>query len=257
MNVYRPIIDAGISIPPRCLCRDPKTPIGQLRVHGGQDERVSKAFNWCKESLATVPVVQFPDINKKFVLTTDDSQTAPGAVIAQEEEKGERLIAFASKKLTPTESRYSIIGKELLGIIWTIKNFRPYMLGRRLIIKTDHKPLVWVEKIEETSARISRWKEVLAAYDFEITHTKGKENVVADCLSRQIYTIEGVDEGYANRFLHEWLGENSTASEAESEDLWGFAPLPEARDEQTNRQMTESATIINAKRRQLLIVSTT
>jgi hypothetical protein len=80
-------------------------------------------------------------------------------------------------------------------VVWAVGYFRPYLLGRRFRIKTDHKPLVWVEKLKETSARISRWKETLAAYDFEITHIKGVENVVANSLSRQVNAIEESVEG--------------------------------------------------------------
>ncbi|KAL1138334.1 hypothetical protein AAG570_008398 [Ranatra chinensis] len=163
------------------------------------DDKAKEAFNWCKNALSTVPILQFPDFEKRFILTTDASQFA---------------------------------------------------------IKTDNKPLVWIERLEETSARISRWKETLAAYDFEIVHTKGSENVVADCLSRQVNAIEEIDREYADRFLRDWLGESSEGSEPESEDPWGFEPLPEVRDGQTNRQLTEENSIINDKRRLLIFTVT-
>ncbi|KAL1110617.1 hypothetical protein AAG570_008145 [Ranatra chinensis] len=171
------------------------------------NEEAKEAFIWCKDKLATVPILQFPDFEKQFILTTDASQVAVGAVLSQGDGGSERPIAFASKKLTPAETRYSTIERELLGIVWATKHFRPYLLGRQFKIKTDHKPLVWVEKLEETSAKISRWKETLAAYNFEIVHTRGRDNVVADCLSRQVNAIDDVDADYAERFLRGWLGE--------------------------------------------------
>ncbi|KAL1114893.1 hypothetical protein AAG570_007717 [Ranatra chinensis] len=172
------------------------------------NEEAKEAFNWCKEILATVPILQFPDFEKQFILTTDASQVAVGAVLSQGEGDSERPIAFASKKLTPAETRYSTIDRELLGIVWATKQFRPYLLGRRFKIKTDHKSLVWVEKLEETTARISRWKETLAAYDFEIVYTGGKDYVVTGCLSRQVNTIDDVDAEYAERFSRGWLGDS-------------------------------------------------
>ncbi|KAL1130113.1 hypothetical protein AAG570_013052 [Ranatra chinensis] len=220
------------------------------------DDKAREAFNWCKNALSTVPILQFPDFEKKFILTTDVSQIAVGAVLAQDSGEGEKPIAFASKKLTPTETRYRTIERELLGIVWAVKNFRPYLLGRQFAIKTDHKPLVWIKRLEETSARISRWKETLAAYDFEIVHTKGSENVVADCLSRQVNAIEEIAREYADRFLRNWLSESSEGSEPESEDPWGFEPLPEVRDGKTDRQLTEENSIINDKRRQLIFTET-
>ncbi|KAL1131186.1 hypothetical protein AAG570_012422 [Ranatra chinensis] len=99
-------------------------------------------------------------------------------------------LAYASKKLTPAESRYSAIERELLGVVWAVEHFRPYVWGRQFRIKTDHKPLVWIEGLRETSARITRWKERLAPYAFQITHTKGRDNVVADCLSRMVNAID-------------------------------------------------------------------
>ncbi|KAL1140920.1 hypothetical protein AAG570_000848 [Ranatra chinensis] len=63
-------------------------------------------------------------------------------------------------------------------------------LNRQFRIKTDHNPLVWVEGLRETSARITRWKERLAPYAFQITHTKGMDNVVADSLSRMVNAID-------------------------------------------------------------------
>ncbi|MGR0243409.1 hypothetical protein ACUWC2_28340, partial [Klebsiella pneumoniae] len=74
-------------------------------------------------------------------------------------------------------------------------------------IKTDHKPLLWVHGLKETSARVTKWKERLATYNFTIEHIKGKENVVADCLSRNIghHTTAGEgSESFALRYLREW-----------------------------------------------------
>ncbi|KAL1129704.1 hypothetical protein AAG570_012648 [Ranatra chinensis] len=68
-------------------------------------------------------------------------------------------------------------------------------------------------------------RETLAVYDFAFIHTKGKE-IVADCLSRQTNAVEDVGEEYANRFLSGWLGEEDKQSETDSEDPWGFEPLP-------------------------------
>ncbi|KAL1130656.1 hypothetical protein AAG570_011898 [Ranatra chinensis] len=152
-------------------------------------EMDSKAFKWCREALGTVPVLKFPDFNKNFILTT-------GAVILQGEGEDKEPITFASKK--PTESGYSTIEMELFGIIWAVKYFKPNLLGRWFSIKTDHKPLVWIEKLEETSVRVN--------------------------------AIEEIDREYADRFLRDWLGGSSEGSEPESEDPWGFEPLPEARD---------------------------
>ncbi|KAL1131048.1 hypothetical protein AAG570_012285 [Ranatra chinensis] len=74
-----------------------------------------------------------------------------------------------------------------------------------LTIKTDHKPLVWIERLEETSARVSRWKETMAAYDFEMVHTKGSENVVAGCLSRQGNALEAEENTTRGSWRAGWV----------------------------------------------------
>ncbi|KAL1130164.1 hypothetical protein AAG570_013102 [Ranatra chinensis] len=185
----------------------------------------------------------FPDFRKKFTLTKDASQVTLGAVLAHGEGLDERPVAFASRKLSPAETRYSTIERELLAIIWAIKNSKSYLLGRQFSIKTNHKPLVWVDKMEGKSPRISRWKEVLASYDYDIVHTKGKDNVAADCLSRQVKVVEDVDADYAARYLREWRGE--AESETESEDPSEFT-TPSNR----NRPIATEDTIINNKRQQ-------
>ncbi|KAL1129493.1 hypothetical protein AAG570_012438 [Ranatra chinensis] len=153
-------------------------------------EDMRKALEWAKTRLCEDPVLRFPNFSLPFVITTDASQVAVGAVLSQVDSGGDRPVAYASKKLTPAESRYNAIERELLGVVWAVEHFRPYVWGRQFQIKTDHKPLVWVEGLKETSARITRWKERLASYTFQITHTKGRDNVVADCLSRMVNAID-------------------------------------------------------------------
>ncbi|KAL1131198.1 hypothetical protein AAG570_010816 [Ranatra chinensis] len=73
------------------------------------------------------------------------------------------------------ESRYSTMERELLGVVWVIEHFRLYLFGREFLVRTVHKPLLWVDKLKETSARVTRWKERLAAYTFRITHIRDRE----------------------------------------------------------------------------------
>ena len=157
-------------------------------------ERVVESVENCKKALCTAPILKFPNFGRPFVVTTDASQEALGAVLSQIDEEGDRPIAFASRKLSPAERRYSAIERELLGVVWAIEYFRPYLFGTQFQVKTDHMPLVWIEKLKETSSRIARWKERLAAYSFTIHHTKGVDNVVADCLSRNIGVTETLQD---------------------------------------------------------------
>ncbi|MGR0227371.1 Ty3/Gypsy family RNase HI domain-containing protein, partial [Klebsiella pneumoniae] len=119
------------------------------------------------------PVLAFPNFDQSFMITTDASEYALGAVLSQEGEKGDRPIAYASRRLTEAETRYSALERELLGIVWAINHFRPYVFGRKFTVHTDHRPLQWVGKMKESSARITRWKEFLGQYNLEIKYKPG------------------------------------------------------------------------------------
>ena len=93
-------------------------------------------------------------------------------------------IAFASRTLNETEQKYSTIEKELLGIVWACKYFRPYLYGRKFKIFTDHRPLVWLFNLKEPNSKLIRWRLKLEEYDYEIIYKKGKLNTNADALSR-------------------------------------------------------------------------
>lgn len=99
------------------------------------------AFEVCKTLLCNDPILQCPDFNKPFTLTTDASNVAIGAVLSQNYNNTDRPVSFASRTLTDTESNYSTVEKEMLAIIWATKHFRPYLYGQKFKIVTDHRPL--------------------------------------------------------------------------------------------------------------------
>lgn len=141
------------------------------------------AFKTLKTLLACPPVLQFPEFseNNTFVLKTDASGTAIAAVLTN---KNDRPIAYASRMLNKAEKNYCTIEKELLAIVWGIKHFRPYVYGKKFIICTDHRPLVYLFGMTNPSSRLTKFRLILEEYDFEIRYIKGKDNVVADALSR-------------------------------------------------------------------------
>ncbi|GBP12055.1 Retrovirus-related Pol polyprotein from transposon 297 [Eumeta japonica] len=90
----------------------------------------------------------------------------------------------SSRTLNEHELNYSATEKELLAIVWATKYFRPYLYGRRFLINSDHKPLQWLQNLKEPNQKLQRWKIKLNEFDFEIKHIPGRENHVADALSR-------------------------------------------------------------------------
>lgn len=143
-----------------------------------------EAFEFSKTLLSNDPILQYPDLTKNFILTTDASNFALGAVLSQGTLQNDKPVCFASRTLSDTEVNYSTIEKEMLAIIWAVQYFRPYLFGRKFTIVTDHKPLIWLMNFKEPNSKIIRWRLQLLEYEFEIVHKKGSQNVIADALSR-------------------------------------------------------------------------
>lgn len=150
-----------------------------------------KCFEQCKNLLCNDPILQYPDFEKPFNLTTDASNYALGAILSQGAIGSDRPVCYASRTLSETEQRYSTIEKELLAIVWATKYFRPYLFGHKFKIITDHKPLTWLFSLKEPNSKLVRWRLRLEEFDYEIFYKKGKQNTNADALSRaEINTSE-------------------------------------------------------------------
>ena len=147
-------------------------------------EKQENSFQELKSKLVKPPVLQFPDFTQPFILTTDASAYAVGGILSQGEIGKDRPIAFASRTLNNAEINYSTVEKELLAIVWSCKHYRPYLLGRKFTVVTDHKPLLWIFNVTDPSSRLLRWRLLLEEYQFNIVHKAGVKNVNADALSR-------------------------------------------------------------------------
>ena len=162
----------------------PLTSLLKKNVEFTFNEKCVKAFERCKVLLTTAPILQYPDFEKDFIITTDASLNAIGAVLSQGEPGADLPIFYASRTLNPAETRYSAIERELLSIVWATKHFRPYIYGRKFTIYSDHKPLEWLMSVKDPGSRLVRWRLKLAEYDYEIKYKAGKLNTNADALSR-------------------------------------------------------------------------
>ncbi|CAM4628940.1 unnamed protein product [Lepidochelys kempii] len=164
------------------------TPITELCKKGKPDkvvwtEQCQEAFRALKEALVSGPVLANPDFDKPFVVFTDASDTGLGAVLMQEDEKGERHpIVYLSKKLLPREQHYAAIEKECLAMVWALKKLEPYLFGRHFTVYTDHSPLTWLHQMKGANAKLLRWSLLLQDYDMDV---KGSANLIADALSRR------------------------------------------------------------------------
>ena len=143
-----------------------------------------KAFETLKKALCSAPILCLPDFSKPFVVNTDASDIAVGAVLQQDFGKGLQPIAYDSRKLNDVERRYSTYDKELLAIVNACQTWRHYLRGTKFVLRTDHASLKFFLTQPYFTARQGRWLELLQTFDMEIEHTPGWKNQVADALSR-------------------------------------------------------------------------
>jgi len=148
-------------------------------------QKQQKSFEILKSKLMEAPILQYPNFEKPFIIMTDASTTGLGAVLSQlDDNKKERVIAYASKSLNRTEQNYPTTELEGYGVIWAIRYFHKYLLTKPFKIFTDHSALKYLQTMKNPKAKIARWIMELQQYDFEIEHRPGKSNKNADALSR-------------------------------------------------------------------------
>jgi len=151
-----------------------------------------ETFDRLREILASEDVLlSYPDFKRPFDLTTDASGFGLGAVLSQDG----RPITMISRALRDNEKNYATNERELLAIVWALKNLRNYLYGvKGLQIFTDHQPLTFAVSDKNPNAKLKRWKGIIDDHGAKLVYKPGKENHVADALSRQnINVLE--DEG--------------------------------------------------------------
>eukprot|EP00884_Botryococcus_braunii_P003186 jgi/Botrbrau1/12869/Bobra.0188s0011.1 len=148
-----------------------------------------EAFHKLKSCLTKEPLLRLPNFRKPFILTTDWSKVAIGAVLSQIDEATEfdHPVAFASRLLNSAERNYAPTEGECLALVWAIEKFRHFLDGRHFIVYTDHAALQWLNTKRHANSKLERWALRLQEYTFTVIHKKGEENLVADCLSRCVY----------------------------------------------------------------------
>jgi len=149
-------------------------------------EDCQEAFKTLKKILISAPILKYPDFEQPFILKTDASTKALGAVLCQEIEGKNHIIAYWSKTLSETQRKYTITELECLAVIDAIHHFRHYLGGGvRFTVQTDHQALKWLMNNDHVMTnRLERWKLKLMPLNMEIQYRPGKTNVEADLLSR-------------------------------------------------------------------------
>jgi len=149
-----------------------------------------QAFNTLKMRLITAPILTIFDPQRPTIVDCDASGVGLGAVLSQIVDGQERVVAFASRTLNQTEAKYSITKRELLAAIYSLKQFRQYILGVNFTLRTDHEPLRYLQSLKDPPAQMGRWLDRLQDYTFTVEHRPGSQHGNADGLSRQSNNLE-------------------------------------------------------------------
>ena len=148
---------------------------------------MTEAFDKLKELIADDVRLSYPDYSPAaplMELSTDASKYGAGACLTQLQSGEIRVIAYSSTTFNKAQCNYSVIAQELAAIRWALGSMRGFLLGVPFILLTDHKPLVFMHNMTNRNSRIMRTFNDLSEFNFEVRYKPGKENIVADVLSR-------------------------------------------------------------------------
>lgn len=153
-----------------------------------------RAFDTIKAKIASPPTLaHFDVVADETLVTCDASSSAVGACLSQKVDGMERPIAFGSRVLSPAERKYSASEREALACLWACEHWHFYLYGRRFTLVTDHqalKTLLTAGGSGHRPLRLHRWSDRLFQYTFDVVFRPGRENRVADWLSRSFDEIE-------------------------------------------------------------------
>ena len=147
-----------------------------------------QALNHCKSVLSSDDVIAFADFTRPFVLITDASDVAMGAVLIQKHGDVQRIVATGSKTFSETEQRWSATEREGFAIVHFVEKFEYFLRGKPFVLLTDHKALTAMDRNILANKKLKRWQDRLSEYDFVVQYIPGEDNVIADMLSRPFST---------------------------------------------------------------------
>jgi len=148
-------------------------------------DETQQSFEDLKRALLDVDTLAYPTPGTPCILDTDASDVAVGAVLSQMVDGVEKPIAYFSRVLNDTQRNYCPTQRELLAVITSLQHFRHYVLGKKVILRTDHHSLKSFRTFKRPEGNLARWIETLAEFDFEIEHRAGRLHSNADAISRQ------------------------------------------------------------------------
>jgi hypothetical protein len=148
-----------------------------------------QAFNELKTKLCEAPLLQLPDFGKTFEIECDASGIGIGGVLLQEG----KPVAYFSEKLNGPHLNYSVYDKELYALVRVLEVWQHYLLPKEFVIHSDHEALKYLKSQGKLNRRHAKWIEFIETFPYVVKHKSGKDNIVADALSRRCALITQLD----------------------------------------------------------------
>jgi len=163
---------------------EPLSALTKKGVRFSWSPEAQEAFEHLKRAFAETVTLAYPQPDQTFILDTDASDVAVGAILSTTVEGVERPIAFFSRVMNSSQRNYCLTRRELLAVIACIQHFRHYLVGATVILRTDYYSLKWLRTFKRPEGILARWIETLAEFDYTVEHRPGRLHYNADGLSR-------------------------------------------------------------------------
>lgn len=172
-------------VPNAAQLTKPLTRLLQKGVKFSWTSECDEAFKKIKQQVSQPLQLHRPNFDRTFILQTDASYIGISAVLFQEDDDGNRqIVSHSSATLNRTETKYHINEIECLSIVTYVKKYRMFLQDKPFILRTDNRSLLWLNKNKDSKTKLTRWSLLLQEYQYSLQHVPGKENLLADYLSR-------------------------------------------------------------------------
>ena len=148
-------------------------------------KELKEAFEKLKMAMMTSPNLALPNFTLPFKIETDTSGYGIGDVLTQ----NNRPIPYFSHTLAMGDRAKPVYERELMAVVYTNQRWKPYLLGRRFVVKTDQRSLKFLLEQRVIQPQHQRWMAKLLGYNFDVVYKPGLENKAADALSRVPPTV--------------------------------------------------------------------
>ena len=142
-----------------------------------------------KELLSSPPVLKFPNFDRELQVHVDASEEGVGTFLAQPtnsktSDQEVDMVAYYSQRFKSGQRHYSASMKECCAVVLALTHWRPFLFGTKFTVFTDHRALIYLYHMQDTSNMLTPWAIALQNFDFTVKHIPGKLNVLPDTLSR-------------------------------------------------------------------------